>query len=303
MPATLAPIGVEVGLKYELVGPDGSRAVLNDSTDADWVGFLNGENGVTGLERAGIRESADTLPESDGGVHGAFLSDRLSWTLQGIVPPDGPVGALSWVARQDRLMRASDAMRADGELRWTPSGYGQAVRVRFRAQQPTRLAGRRPKTFLVAGVCEDPAVEAYLENVRTIIPTGGGTGFASPLKSLLTSSPAAPAGAIVTNNGRSPSWPLIRVYGPCSSITVRNATLGLDLVLNYSLNAGEYLELESNPRRRSVRLMGTANRYSALDWSRSFWWPLLAGDNDVRIGMGTFSAGAQVEIRYRDTWG
>src|SRR5213080_746959 len=190
MTAIANPIGVQHGLPYVITGPDGTRAVLNDTTDADFVGFLNPDSGggVTGLERAGVRENADVLPEADGGVHGPFRYDRLAFTLQGLIPPDSPAGADTWLGRQAKLLKATNAMRADATLAWTPS-EAPPVRVLFRQQQPTRITGRRPKTFLVAGVSEDP--NAYSQGLNSAIlnPSAGSIGgFASLLTSPLTSS-------------------------------------------------------------------------------------------------------------------
>lgn len=300
MPALLNPIGVELGLAYVLVGPDGTRAVINDSTDPDWVGYLS--DPPTGLERAGIRENADTLPEADGGVHGAFRRDRLAFTLQGFIPPDP---ATSWLARQDRLLRATDALSADGALQWTPSA-AVPVQLAFRAQQPTRITGKRPKTFLVAGVSEGSVVESQALHSTLIAPAAAaGGGFSSPVASPLVSNALVAGAATIVNAGRSDAWPQIIVSGPASNPVITNATIGRSLYLAYTLAAGEFLAIDTNPRRRQIRLNDQANRYSALDFGRlgSGWWPLRAGNNDIRLGFTSYSTGATVELRWRDAWG
>lgn len=299
--AIVNPIGVEHGLKYVITGPDGTRAVINDVTDVDFVGFVDVDNGgVAGLERAGVREVADSLPEADGGVHGRFLYDRLGFSLNLIVPPD--VGAQSWLQRQAALKRATDAMAADAILAWDPS-EAPPVQVAFRQQQATRITGRRPKSALVVGVCEDPSVLSQTEHVQAVAAAGALVGgFASPLVSPLVSG-AAPAGAmVVLNAGQAPTWPTVRLDGPMTNPVVTFSESGGVLAFTYTLLAGEYLLIDTNPRRRTVLLNGSGNRYSALRFSASRWAPLLPGNNNVRLGLDAFSAPAGLELRWRDCW-
>ncbi len=292
-------IGVEQGAIYTIVGPDGTRAVINDPSDKDFVGFLTSP--PTGLERAGIRENGEDLPEADGGVHGDFLYSRLSWTLQGVLPPIG--SQRSWLERQDRLLVATDAMRADAELRWSPS-EGVPVRVRFRQQQPTRITERRPKSFLVAGVCEASGVEAQALTVATVTPGEVASGAVRfPLTFPFGGAAAAPTGVVVESHGRSTAWPLIRVYGPCVNPRLINATAGKTIALQYTLNADESLEVDTSPRARSVLLNGSASRYSAVDFFNTSWWGVLPGINELRLGLESFGSGCRMDIEWRDTWG
>jgi hypothetical protein len=294
-------IGVEQGAVYTIVGPDGTRAVINDPTDADFVGFLTSP--PTGLERAAVRENGEDLPEADGGVHGDFLYGRLSWTLQGVIPPLG--SKRSWIDRQNRLLVATDAMRGDAELRWSPS-EGVPVRVRFRQQQPTRITERRPKQFIVAGVCEGSGVEAQGLSVVTVTP--GGVSPAGFLRFPLAF-PLGAGGSVVSTAlradalGRSVAWPTITVYGPCVNPTITNAATGQTIALTYTLNANESLVVDTAPRSRTVLLNGQANRYSAVDFLNTSWWGLVPGQNDLRLGLDSFGDGCRMDVEWRDVWG
>lgn len=299
---TINPLGVEVGVVYTLIGPDGTRAVINDPADRDFVGYLSGEDGVTGLERAGVRQSVDALPEADGQVFGAFRYEGLSFTLKGIVPPDAISGG-SWLTRQAKLKRATNAMLADGRLLWTPS-EAPPVFVNFRQAQPTRITGRRPKAFLIAGVCEDNV--AYSQELHTdqaIITAGSVLGFASPLASPLGSAPnSGPNVITVTNRGDAPAWPVLTVYGPITNPVLTNATTGKAIRLTATLAAGEYITVDTNPRRRSI-YRGTVNAYSAYNFAASAWWALLGGDNVVTLTASASSPGAYLVVQWRDAWG
>lgn len=289
--AITSPIGVEFGAVYVITGPDGTRAVFNDPGDRDHVGYLIGDDAVTGLERAGVRESSDTLPEADGGVHGAFRYDRLAFTLKGQVEPDA-VGAAA--LKQAKLLRATDAMVADGRLDWRPS-TAPPVSVFFRQQLPTRITGRRPKTFIVAGVCEDPLI--YSQGVHSV------AGDASVIG-------AAGAGHVdidAPNAGIRPSWPLLTLEGPITDPSIINLTAGYGLVLTAAggldLAAGEVAVIDTNPRRRSIRLADGTNRYGRRNFTLSRWPPLLSGANTIRVTGSSAGAGARLTVQWRDAWG
>lgn len=300
-PQAGTPLGVEFGAHYAIVGPDGTRASFNQREDPDHVGYLIGEDAVTGLERAAVRENAEPLAEGDGGIHGAFLRDRLAFTLKGIIEP-GLSGDPANTVAQDRLMRATNALRRDATLAWQPT-LAPAMLVRFREQQPTRIAGRRPKTFLVAGVCEDPTIYGLVPRIRVVEPGAAGEGgMASPIVSPLASGAAVAGQADLENVGRAPAWPVVTVEGPCTNPVIRNHTHGLELALVYTLAAGERLVIDTNPRRRTILLQGQADRYSALDFVRSRWWAVESGVNDVRVSFAAFSAGCTVTFEWRDAW-
>jgi hypothetical protein len=302
------PVGVLFGAVYTIVGPDGSRAVLNDPADPDFVGFLTGDDAVTGLERAGVREAADALPEADGGVHGRFLYDRLTFTLKGIIPPDGTIA--QWAAKQDRLLAATDAMRGDSTLSWT-SASGIGVRVRFRQQQPTRITGRRPKTFMVAGVCEASTVESSLEVASVLVPASTGVVAAGK--------PARSGSVVVNNVGNADAWPSLFVQGPVAgATTVRVLHSSGDLrsfTVNRLLAGGspnERYVLEASPRRRSLSLLTfasgkeeTFNAYDRLNVTGGRWPRFLPGTSTVTVEIDA-DPGASAPtftFRHRHQWG
>lgn len=294
----MTQLGVEQGAVYVFTSPLGDRAVIGPAaTDPDWIGYLDGP--PTGLERATVRENADEIDEADGGRHDPFFFGRLAFTMSGLVYPDG--GAST--ARVDKLLAATDCMTDDGLLQWTGE-LGVAAQLAFRSQQPTRITDRRPKKFLIAGVSEGAAVLSQTEHSSIIIPGAlASGGFASPLSSPIVSAAFAGGSAIVTNAGRSKTYARLLITGPCSNPYVLNSRTGQALFFNYTLGAGEFLDVDMNPKARRILLNGQVARYSALDSGRSSWWPLLKGDNTIQIGYSAYSAGAQVELRYRDAWG
>lgn len=292
--------GIAFGVKYEIVGPSGARAVINDPTDPDHVGFTAGDDAVTGLERAGVRGAGEDVPEGDGRRAGPSYYEGIAFTLRANLTPD----LVASQAPQDKILEATDAMDADSRLAWTPPG-GVPVMLDFRQQLPTRITGRRPKQAFVAGVAEKSVVLTQAEtetDILAVATTPG--GFTSPLTSPLRSNPSNDGQATIENRGRSKTWPILEIHGPCVNPVITNITNGARaLYFTYTLAAGQRLVIYTDPRRRAVLLDDQAGRYDALDFDRSSWWALLPGNNDLRIAFTSFSAGAKVRVRHRDAWG
>ena len=110
------PYAVTFGDRYELVGPDGSRAVFNDDLDPNYVGMITE---VTGLDSPEVRESAQDIVEGDGGVHGNFYFSRRPITMTTRVFGHGSLTERA--TRIDRARRATIALRADATLKWKPT--------------------------------------------------------------------------------------------------------------------------------------------------------------------------------------
>jgi phage-related protein len=52
--------------------------------------------------------------------------------------------------------------------------------------------------------------------------------------------------------GTAPTWPVIRVNGPCANPTIVHVTTGRQLTLQTTLAAGEWVEIDTRPGWRSV---------------------------------------------------
>lgn len=291
----------EVGATYVLVGPDGTRVVFNDQTDADFVGFLDPDNGVTGLDSPEIRESADNLVEADGGVHGNFYAGRRPVTISGMVDPNLAIPDMN--EKVDRLLAAADAMRADAVLTWKESHRAETM-LRLRRQAPPRVTRRRPKTFILPLVSADDRIIATTENVQVIDPggVGGIVGFSSPITSPITSLMGLSGQGTVVNAGKKGARWRARIDGPITNPVLLNNTTGEQVKLNATIAAGDFFMLDSHPATRSVYQTGTADRWGAVDNSTTKWWELRKGSNDIRLLSSTFSAPAQVTMYWHDTW-
>jgi hypothetical protein len=143
-------LGIEWGAKYTLTGPDGTIAVFNDSADPNFVGVLSPES--SGLDSPDVREDAHDRTEDDGGIHGNFYYGRRPVVLQGTIIASTETARAE---RIEKLMRATNAMRADATLKWQPTGATEEVELKLRRQQPLRITKGFVKDFQAAMVSAD----------------------------------------------------------------------------------------------------------------------------------------------------
>jgi virginiamycin B lyase len=160
-PGAILPAGPQLGTKYTLTGPDGSIATFNDPNDVNFVGSITE---ITGLDSPEVRENAENIVGMDGGIHGNFYHGRRPITISGTI--------YNVVSNEDRnfkvtkLLQASNAMREDAILEWTPDG-GERQFVKVRRQQPVRVTGGWSKSFQLLLVAADPRI--YSTKLSTTI--------------------------------------------------------------------------------------------------------------------------------------
>jgi hypothetical protein len=295
-------MGIEVGIPYEFIGPDGTRIVVNDPTDPDFVGYLDGESGVSGLDGTDVRENASDIVEGDGGVHDNFYASRRSFVFQGFIWPEPDIIAVN--RRVDALLRCTNALREDGIVKWTPSGETDARRLVWRRQQKPSITGRLPKQFQIALVSADHRIYSDEEHSLAVLGTAGEeNGFGFNLGFDLSFGGGGVVGQLLVDNaGDAATPPRLKVSGPVTNPIIANVTTGEEIRLIYTLAEGEYLEVDTRPDNVSVLLNGSSNRYSVLDFVNSQIWELAPGVNDVRLRATAVAAPATLTVNWRDAW-
>jgi hypothetical protein len=164
-------LGIEVGILYRLTGPDGMAVSFNDPTQPDFIGYIEE---ITGLDGPDTREASELLVEGDGGVHDEFWHGRRPVTISGLLDPNA-FGAERNL-EVTRLLQATNAMRGDAVLTWTPTG-GVPVRLPLRRQQPPRITGSRVKAFQLSMIAADARILAATAGAWSALPTVAPTGF------------------------------------------------------------------------------------------------------------------------------
>lgn len=267
-------IAPEASIKYTIVSPTGARAVLNDKSDPDFCGYLDGEDAISGIDSPEIRDTYADLVEAEGGLGGTNFFSRRPIVMNGIVTP---TSATDRNTKLGKLMAATDARYADGTLTWTPSG-GEPVFVKFRRQLPFRATGGFNKKFQIGLVANDPriytlrAFTSYSETNgnstsqdfrRFTYASGSNTLFASRQLYLppgtwtivlpVRSSVAARTITASLSNSTGTSTPLTLStawqYIVQTRVTANAANVATDLSLTLSaaLTAGQYIEV-GDPR-------------------------------------------------------
>lgn len=295
-------MGVEVGIPYEFVGPDGTRVVVNDPADPDFVGYLTGDGGISGLDGADVRENAADIVEGDGGIHDNFYAGRRSVVFSGLIWPEPDMEAVN--RRINALLRATNALREDGIVRWQESGEDFQRRLTWRRQQKPAITGRRPKAFQVALVSADHRIFSDEEHSLSVLGTAGEeNGFGFNLGFDLSFGGGGVVGQLLIDNaGDAYTPPRLKVSGPVTNPIISNVTTGEEIRLIYTLAEGEYLEIDTRSDDVAVLLNGVTDRYSALDFVNSDIWQLSPGVNDVRLQASSIAAPATLTVNWRDAW-
>lgn len=162
-------IAPEASTRYEIISPDGARAVLNDPYDPDFCGYLDGEDAISGIEGPEIRDSFADLASQDGAIGGAVYASRRPVVFNGRIIPSSVADRNT---KLGKLQAATQAWRKDGILSWTPAG-GEPVFLKFRTQLPFRAKGGFNKTFQVGLVANDPRI--YTQRTYTVLAEGAAT--------------------------------------------------------------------------------------------------------------------------------
>jgi hypothetical protein len=291
------PGGIQFDTKFTIIGPDGATAVFNDPTDPEYVGMLTE---LTGFDMPEVRENADNLVQMDGGIHGDFFFGRRPFTMSGRILPIA--SATDRNSKITHLQRAVTALRGDAIVKFTPDG-GQEQFLAARVQQPLRISGNWIKDFQIAMVAADPRRYSTVLESSTVAAdaTAGVGGFSFNLSFPINFGAASPTGQVlVENNGNMDTWPVLTITGPGTNPSIYNASTDQRISFAYTLAAGETLVVDT--LNRTVKLNGVTDRYSALDFTNTEWWPLIPGINDIRLAFASYSAGATLKVDWRHAW-
>jgi len=253
------------------------------------VGFPQPREAV--FDRSGVDGEDDETRFHGGAV--VSLSARLRSA--------GGLTAAQWL---DRLMpylapqvRSTLSYRFDGE------GWREIV---VRGQQAARpVAGRDPFGVRVDVQWRAPEGVSYSagDNVVLINPGAEEDGRTYDLTFDRSYPESGGRGSIdVTNQGTTRAYPTFRVFGPCTDPTLTNERQGRELVLETSVAAGDYVEVDT--MARTIRLNGLpqSNLFDALDFPASEWFSLDVGVSRLRYVPASFSSPSVCEIRWRDTY-
>lgn len=271
---------IELGAVYTLTGPDGTVAVLNDSTDTrHHVGWVRD---ITGLDSPEVRIASADLPGTDGAYLQApgFYGARPI-TIEGALA----VGNAATVNRAElRLRKATDALREDVTLSWWPQGMPQ-MQVKARLAAPLRVKGGRPRDFQLQMIATDPRIYSAEEVTRIKSAETGATSVSVECG----------------NVGNAPAPHVVQLTGPITSPVVRLGALGPEVdMTGYTLSAGQMLTFDF--LAHTVK-NGMTSVYSAVDFEQSTWFLLPPDDSSTIVVSGSgLTTATSVRVTYRHAW-
>jgi hypothetical protein len=188
----------------------------------------------------------------------------------------------------------------------------QPRRIRLRASEETAVitAPTNIQRVLLQWVAPDGIAEGVTQ-VSAEVPASVGLapGFTFDFGFDLVFPTASPAGRTeVISAGNTRSYPVIRLFGPCTNPRVDNredpnlAGVPKQLAFNITLSASQYLEIDT--RERTVFFNGNPaqTRYQTLNFNVSEWWSLAAGSNFVKYFPDSFRTGARAVMLFRPSF-
>jgi len=276
---------VQLSIPYALLGPDGTRIVLGNTpaakADPDYIGWIDPDSGIAGLDSPDVIERAAAIIQGDGGIHYDFFHGRRPIVVNGVIDPL-LMDTAGIAALEQKIKRATNAMRADALLSWTNTGFPER-RLRLRRQSPPRITGRRPKQFQLALVDADYRVLSADENGPAAVALGTTLN--------------------VTNAGDETATARFEIVGPVpATLLIENLDTGLTIRFksSFSLSTGQTLIVDTSPPYPVVTVDGV-NGYEAIDFLETSWWGLRAGAQNVRARSTGGTTGTWRPL-WRDAW-
>ncbi|MFI0156234.1 hypothetical protein [Streptomyces lydicus] len=269
---------------------------------------------VTGLGWPGTRESDVDRPSADGTYPGPdyYTARTIEFDANIRVAGNGP--ACEAILAQIQAAADDPTIRLVG-------GATMPLRVRRPGSTTRRAFGRLRRCApelaqaIHGYIPVDMAFEAtdptwYGDVEQTVdIPLGWmtGGGFTAPVVApiyVTSASAAAERPGWVTNAGTRDTWPVLRIQGPCSNVTITHVASGRVLSLpTLVLTAGQWLELDTRPGQLSVVRENGGNAETYLSpASRLDLFSLPPGTSEMRWTAVDPTNSARLTVTWRDAY-
>lgn len=139
----------------------------------------------------------------------------------------------------------------------------------------------------------------YPETPTVVTFTGGTAQPFFPIFPVLLSQSQIYSDITINNPGDVDAWPIWKITGPTSNVEhifLRNLTTGKVIDLNSSVGLGSLVTINTKPGFKTVDFYG-ANWYSLLSAGTELW-PLVPGDNIVRLEISGSTAATTATLEY-----
>lgn len=269
---------------------------------------------TTGLGRPPVRDADVDQPSMDGVFAGPDYYGARQVQIDAAVRIPGDPAACHDVVAALQVAADDPALRLAG-------GATMPLRILRPGRPVKRLYGRLRRldpeyAQVIHGYVpldiEFIATDAGFyadEETTTEIPLGWltGGGFAAPVAAPIyvqSGTTAADRPGWATNAGTGHAWPVIRITGPVANVSVINATTGRRLNLpTLNLAAGQWVEIDTRPGRRTVRRENGGNASSLLTpSSRADLFSLPPGVSEMRWTGFDNTNTSRMRLTWRDAY-
>jgi hypothetical protein len=221
------------------------------------------------------RQPHSNAAQRDGAVMHRGFRGATFITIPGVIVAEA--GLSTRLTMMQNLRGYLESLRrADGRLRFTPSGYGdQRLWDDVRLHQFPEISGGfflSPKDFEFTIKCPYPYAIDFTQTTT-----------------------ALSGSHVVTNNGNSNFFPVLKVYG--GTFTVTNITTNQQFVMTGATGFASYIELDFF-RMTAYADGDQANmlRYWDITAANSAFWYLQPGANTIQI------TGATADMLWNHAW-
>ena len=269
---------------------------------------------VTGLGRPPVRDSDVDQPSMDGQFAGPDYWAGRQIQFDAAIKIPGDTSACHDMVATLQAATDAAAVRLVG-------GQGLTLRMKQPGRPVKRLTVRARKLDtelkqIIHGyvpldmefLAHDPTFYADEEST-TELPLGWltGGGFAAPVVAPIyvqDGTVAADRPGWVTNNGDADAWPILRITGPCSTVTITHVASGRALALpTLNLAAGRWVEIDTRPGYRTVTWDNGGNASTYLSpGSRIDLFALPPGESEMRWTAFDSTNTARLRVTWRDAY-
>lgn len=280
------------------------------------IGTGTGVNVIetTGLGRPPVREADVDQPSMDGQFAGPDYWAARQVQFDAAIVAAGDAQACHDKIAELQAVTDAAAVRLIG-------GQGLTLRVKRPGRPVKQLTGRVRKLdpeykdvakgyvpLDIEFIAHDPTWYADSEST-TELPLGWltGGGFAAPVGAPIyvqDGTVAADRPGWVTNNGDADAWPIIRITGPCATVTITHVASGRALSLpTLNLATGRWIEIDTRPGHRTVTWDNGGNASTYLSpSSRIDLFSIPPGTSEMRWTAFDNTNSARLRLTWRDAY-
>jgi hypothetical protein len=261
-----------------------------------------------GLESPPLRLSIAKGPGPDGAISASLQLEPRRIGVEALIDLGG-LDEAGMAAERTTICRAMRATDDAGTL--TVQRAGRTRRIEAMPASAPAFAKKRWneawQRVRLEFVCPRPffqSIEPVVSSVRfyASLTEFSEEGIEIPLEGFEFSSieHSGERTATIVNDGNESAPVRIRFSGPMVNPYIKNNTTNEVIRIRQMIRAGEYLEIDTEPGRRQIRLFQNGAERSGmhyLDLASSFW-QLAPGENRVEIGDESAGEGSEAFFEF-----